>query len=185
MKSEKGKANLPTVRLKIGPVTYTEREIPDDSPEALAIKAKLEREGNEIYEAVVTDIRKSGFFNQDMLPELEKRIEGLKRGAKWQLPAKEIKQYLSALGLQQEKPGDILKYIHLQNQNKLYRKRALAEMKRDGVKKVEISIWDDDGDCPKIQKLKKVWPIDKVPDFPLPGCTAKYCRCEYLPVDSI
>ena len=180
----KGKDNLPNVSLKIGPVTYSEREIPDDSPEALAIKAKLEREGNEIYEAVVTDIRKCGFFEPALIPELEKRIEGLKTGAKWQVPVKEIKGFLSDLGLQQERPGDILKNIHLQNQNKLWRKRDLAEMKRDGIKKVKISIWDDDGDCPKIQKLKKIWPIDQVPDLPLPGCTAKYCRCEYIPADS-
>jgi hypothetical protein len=56
-------------------------------------------------------------------------------------------------------------------------------MKNLGLKTVKIEDCGDERDCSKIKRLKKVWPIDQVPDLPLPGCTAKYCRCSFIAHD--
>jgi hypothetical protein len=48
-------------------------------------------------------------------------------------------------------------------------------MKEMGLKKVK-----DERDCKAIKRFRKVWPIDEVPELPLPNCKADYCRCTYV-----
>lgn len=36
--------------------------------------------------------------------------------------------------------------------------------------------------CSKVQRIRKIHPIDSVPEIPLAGCSAKFCSCLYSPL---
>ena len=91
--------------------------------------------------------------------------------------------FLTDEGIKKEANEKLLENIYYQNYHKACRKRYLVRMKSIGIKKVEISDCGDERDCPKIKRLKKTWLIDEIPELPLPGCTAPYCRCSYIAKD--
>jgi hypothetical protein len=56
------------------------------------------------------------------------------------------------------------------------RASALERMKRSVISHVEIL---DVGGCSAIAAAPKIYPIDEVPDLPLPNCDAEFCLCVY------
>jgi hypothetical protein len=77
-------------------------------------------------------------------------------------------------------PKAFLENIHLDAFHRVSRKNDLRKFRQIGVRTVEILDVGDAGDCSKIKRFKKVHNFDEVPELPLPGCTAPYCRCMYL-----
>jgi hypothetical protein len=77
-------------------------------------------------------------------------------------------------------PKVFLENIHLDAFHRVSRKNELRRFRKVGVRKVEIIDVGDAGDCSKIKRFRKVHNLDDVPELPLPGCTAPYCRCMYI-----
>jgi hypothetical protein len=181
VKAGEGYSSL-NIHPQTGSVIYSEREIPDDSEEALKIKSQQDSEKNEIITGMIKDIKSSRFFIPEKIPEL---LNLLKEMDAWgnnrrNIP-NEIINYLSEEGLKQINSKEIISNIYYQNFHKVGRRRDLLRMKQTGIKKVKILDAGDERDCPMIKKMEeKSWPIDEVPELPLPGCTAEYCRCEYI-----
>jgi hypothetical protein len=201
---KKAKEEKPTTEKAfgwVGPVTYTEREIPDDSEEAQQIKAKQNLEKTEIRTGIIQDLKSSSFFKGEYIQEIIDRIVKTEiysheifsydicltseEKKKLGLPvrqkiSKEMAEFMTKHGLQQEDPKGVIENIYYQNYHKVARKHELERMKKMGIKKVKIEDCGDERDCKAIKRLKKIWPIDEVPDLPLPSCTAAYCRCTYI-----
>ncbi len=92
---------------------------------------------------------------------------------------------LSECGKHQEYVLIDLENIILSSQNKIYNKYQLLEFKSLGIKNIQIACCNDDRDCPAVKKYcDKSYPINKVPELPLPECNADVCRCIYLSVIS-
>jgi hypothetical protein len=169
----------------IGPVIYSEREIPDDSEEALRIRAKQDSENNEIITSMIQDIKSSPFFIPEKIPELLNLLEEKNAWINNQNVHKEIIDYLSEKVLKkidskEIDPDEIISNIYYQNFHKVGRRRDLLRMKETGIKKVRIEDCGDERDCKAIKRFRKIWPIDEVPELPLPTCKADYCRCTYI-----
>jgi hypothetical protein len=117
------------------------------------------------------------FNYNDCLSLEEKKNLGLNTRQKF---SREFIETLSEKGLSHPNPKDILKIIYLKHFHSIHRKYELLHLKSIGLKTVKISDCRDERDCKAIKRLKKTWLIDKVPELPLPGCTAEYCRCSYI-----
>lgn len=181
-----------------------------DLKESIGIKLddEQERQENKKYTAIaeqtIADLKSSGYFKQEALPVLvekirtntrpgygyidpfckencltleEKKALGLNTRQKY---ARELINALTEKGLVAEKPNDLLKNIWLANFHKISQKYELQHLKDMGLKYVQILDCDDERDCKAVKRCKKRWLIDEVPELPLPGCDAKYCRCEYV-----
>jgi hypothetical protein len=120
------------------------------------------------------------FSYDDCLSLDEKKSLGLNTRQKF---SRDFIDCLSPQGLKHKNPKDILEVLWLKSYHAVHRRFDLLRMKKIGIKKVEISPCDDERDCSKIKNFKKIWPIDEVPELPLPGCTADYCRCSYFSKD--
>jgi hypothetical protein len=162
-------------------------------------------EHQETLENTIKDIEASGFFMREKIPSLfeklratehigypykdpfdyndclspdEKKSMGLNTRQKY---SREMAEMLTDKGIKQNDPKALVHNIYMQNIFKVSRKYELIELKKMGLKTVKILDCGDERDCPMVKKIaEKAWPIDEVPDLPLPGCTAKYCRCEYI-----
>jgi hypothetical protein len=143
----------------------------------------------------------SAFFKQDKIPEILKRIRdtdeysnnifsyddclsleekkslGLETRRKY---PREMLDFMTDLGLKHDDPQGIISNIYYQADHKIQRKKELDRLKAAGFKTVKIEDCGDQRDCKAIKRLKKVWPIDEVPELPLPNCKADYCRCTYI-----
>ena len=76
---------------------------------------------------------------------------------------------------------DFFKNTYYQAFGIISRKYKLLELKRAGVKKCKISSSHDERDCPHVKRYEnKSFDIDEVPNLPLEGCTAIYCRCVFV-----
>lgn len=163
----------------------------------------------EISEKTIADIEASGYFKPDYLPIIAKKIrEKTKAGYRYTDPfdkkdwlkAKEKRELgldpkksytwelleaLSEKGLATEEPTELVKNIWQANFHKTSRQYDLRRFKKLGVKYVKICTCEDTRDCKAIQRFKKRWPIDEVPELPLPICNAKYCRCRYAMDDKL
>ncbi len=54
------------------------------------------------------------------------------------------------------------------------------------VKTIEILFPYDDRTCQAVRKFDGIAiPLDDVPELPLPGCDAEYCRCVYVCADDL
>jgi hypothetical protein len=158
----------------------------------------------EIAEGIIAEIAQSGYFKAEKLPMLsemvhritrpgygyldpfsyedcltldEKKALGLNTRQKY---SREMVECFSDAGLHHENPKEILKVLYYKIFHKISRKYELIRMKEVGIKTVKIEDCGDERDCQKIKKLKKLWPIDQVPELPLSGCTSEYCRCSYI-----
>jgi hypothetical protein len=120
------------------------------------------------------------FSGDDLLSVDEKKSLGLNARQKY---SREFIDCLTPSGLKHEEPKSIIEDTWYKHFHSVCRKYDILRFKNTGIKKVEIIDCGDERDCSKIKKLKKVWSIDEVPELPLPGCTAKYCRCSYAAKD--
>lgn len=63
------------------------------------------------------------------------------------------------------------------------RKATLRGCREAGVKQVEVVAAEDDRTCEAVWEYDaKYFDIEAVPDLPVPGCDAEYCRCVYAAV---
>ena len=173
---------------------------------------KQKREDNkykEISEKTIADIEASGYFKPEYLPVIAEKIrKKTKAGYRYVDPfdkkdwlrAKEkrdlgldpkksytgeLVKALSEKGLATEEPMDLIKNIWQANFHKISRDYKLQELRDLGVQYVKIRTCEDERDCKAIKLCKKRWPIDEVPELPLPKCNAPYCRCDYAMADTI
>ncbi|GHV28088.1 hypothetical protein AGMMS4952_10950 [Spirochaetia bacterium] len=157
----------------------------------------------EIAEATIESVKQSGFFKPEYFPKISKMIqEKALPGCHWHDPfsyedclsleekktiglntrqkySREMVETLTELGLRHENPKRILEILYYRNYHKICGKYELIRLRRVGIDTVEILDCNDERDCQAIKKFKKVWPIDQVPELPIPGCNAEYCRCCY------
>ena len=159
----------------------------------------------EIADKTIIEAKESGFFKDEFLPILSERIESVsqlgyaytdpfnktdclsleeKKSLNLNTRAKYSRELINGLtekGISEAGSNkDFMKNMFLRNFHKVSRKYDLEHLKELGIKFVIISDCDDERDCKAIKKLKKKWPIDEVPELPLPQCDAAYCRCTYL-----
>ena len=163
-----------------------------------------EQKYHEIAEQTISAIEASGYFKAEYLPTLAEKIRartipgyrysdpfdkkdyltleekkelGLNTKRKY---SRELINGLTEKGLAAENPNVLVENIWLANMHKVSRKYKLQELKDAGFKYVRILDCNDARDCKAVKLCKKRWPIDEVPELPLPNCDAPYCRCMYI-----
>ena len=168
-----------------------------------------EEKYHEIAEQTISALEASGYFKADYLPVLaakirertvpgyrysdpfdkkdcltleEKKQLSLNTRAKY---SRELINGLTEKGLATEDPNELVKNTWLANFHKISRKYKLQELKKLGIQYVKIRTCEDERDCKAVKLCKKRWPIDEVPELPLPKCNAPYCRCDYAMADTI
>ena len=169
-------------------------------------EVELERQyGEEILKLLEARMIKSGFFKTEMVPQLvatlrqgyspfgrtntkaafegetmltvqEKKALGLNIRMKY---SSKFIAYFDPAALKSIEPKSTLSCMHLDVFHRVSRKRELRKLKRADIHRVKVVCVGDDGDCEKIKRLKKVYRIGEVPELPLRGCTADFCRCMY------
>ena len=117
------------------------------------------------------------FDKEDVLSLEEKKALGLNTRRKY---SRELINGLTEKGIAAENPNDLLKNLFMQSCGKVSRKYELARLKELGLKYVQIIDCEDARDCKAVKRCKKRWLIDEVPELPLSGCDAEYCRCQYV-----
>ena len=161
----------------------------------------------EIAETTIAAAKESGYFKNEFLPVLSEKIQSItKIGYAYSDPfnkndcltleekkalglntrrkySRELINVLTPKGLSSENPNKLLENIWYANYNKVSRKYELNRLKALGLKYVEILDCCDEKDCKAIRRCRKIWLIDEVPELPLPGCDADYCRCSYIAYD--
>jgi hypothetical protein len=173
---------------------------------------EAERQDNdEVMRLLEATIRSSGLFRIKKIPELvsklrggsspfarlsthiafegdqvlsveEKRALGLNTRLKY---SKSFIEYFDPRRIHTIEPKSVLGDMHLSAFHRVARKRDLIKFGDEGfVKKVRIVPVGDARDCNKIKRFKKIHNLSEVPELPLPGCTAPYCRCMYEPIIS-
>lgn len=173
-------------------------------------KEKRENEKyDEITEQTISDMETSGYFKPDCIPAIAKKIhEKTNIGYRYYNPfdkkdcltlqekkelglntrekySRELINALTEKGLATEDPNDLFHNIWQANFHKISRKYKLQELRDIGVQYVRIRTCEDERDCKAVKLCKKRWPIDEVPELPLPKCNAPYCRCDYAMDDTI
>lgn len=169
-----------------------------------------ERQDNdEVISLLEANIRGSGLFRTEKIPELvaklrggsspftrvnttiafqgdklltveEKRALGLNTRMKY---SKAFIEYFEPTDLKTTEPKSVLEDMHLSAFHRVARKRDLVKFRELGfVKQVKIVPVGDIRDCNEIKCFQNIHDLDRAPDLPLPGCTARYCRCMYEPI---
>jgi hypothetical protein len=171
--------------------------------EQIEIERQSEEEVMKLLEASVIA---SGYFRQEKIPELisilrgdsdpfgrtntkvafdgdsfltveEKRKLGLNTRMKY---SKKFIEYFDPTSFKTIEPKDALECMHLDAFHRVSRKKELLKLKKLGfVEKVKIVPVGDLLDCKGIKQLRKIYNIEEVPELPLPGCDASFCRCYY------
>jgi|GEM_PF-2190867 len=170
-------------------------------------EVELERQYNEeIMNLLEATIATSGFFRAEKIPELmaklrgasvpfgrtntsvafdgdviltvdEKRALGLNTRMKY---SKTFIEYFDASALKTIEPKATPECMHLDAFHRVSRKKELLSLKKLGfVKQVKIVPVGDSRDCKKIKRFKKIYSMEEVPELPVPGCDAPFCRCMY------
>ena len=164
---------------------------------------------NEVINLLEAAMRTSGFFRTEKIPELvsklrsgsspfarvntiaafeggqilsveEKRALGLNTRMKY---SRELIECFVPTSLKTIEPKSVLENMHVGAFHRVERKRELLRFRELGfVKQIKIIPCGDEDDCSKIKRLRKIHDLDKVPELPLPGCTAPCCRCMYEPI---
>jgi len=123
---------------------------------------------------------KSAFDGDTLLTVPEKRELGLNTRMKY---SKNFIECFHSSAFKTIEPKSFLSDVHLDAFHRISRKYELQKLRGLGwIKQVEIMDVGDARDCGKIKRFKKKHAIDAVPELPLPGCTAPYCRCMYTAV---
>jgi hypothetical protein len=157
-----------------------------------------EPQRQETVAGTMRDIEASGFFKPDKMVELQNLIdnsilighgyidpfsyddllsleEKKELGLNTRLKiSRQMVSFMTEKGLALKNPKDAVKNMCLKNFHAVARKYELIRMKDAGIEKVKILDCGDERDCSKIKRFKKIWPIDQVPELPLPGCTSAY-----------
>lgn len=174
-----------------------------------ATKEQIELESQsveEVMKLLEASVIASGYFRKDKVPELisilrknsdpfgrtntkvvfdgdsfltveEKRKLGLNTRMKY---SKKFIEYFNPVSFKTIEPKNTLECMHLDAFHRVSRREELLKLKKLGfVKKVKVVPTGDSLDCKKINKLRKIYNIEDVPELPLPGCDAPYCRCSY------
>jgi hypothetical protein len=154
----------------------------------------------EILAGMMRDIEISGYFREEKLSYMEKIIP--KIGGYFTDPfsyndclsdeekevlhinpelkiSREMVNCMSGKGLAEKDPRHIIPIIYYMNVFAVSRKYKLMELRARGVTKVKIVSMGGDLDCKEIKDYNEVYSINEVPDLPLPGCNAAYCRCDF------
>jgi hypothetical protein len=160
----------------------------------------------ETMEGMIEDIKNCGFFRPEKYEHLEKIIpkvggynndpfsyrdclsdeekDALHIDTEYKV-SREMVECMNENGLAQKDPRNIIPVIYYMNYFAVGRKYKLLEFKARGVQKVKIVNAGGDLDCKAIENHKRVFPLDSVPELPLPECNAPYCRCEYVEVAEV
>jgi hypothetical protein len=158
----------------------------------------------ETLAGVVRDMKNSGFFKPEKFAHMEEIIPkvggynndpfsyedclsdeektALKIDTNFKV-SREMVDCLSEKGLAQNDPRNIIQVLYYMNFFAVGRKYKLVELKARGVKNIKLVNMGGESDCKSIGIHEKLFPIERVPVLPLPGCDASYCRCEYAPGD--
>ena len=137
------------------------------------------RKGSSPFARVNTKVE---FEGDEVLTIEEKRALGLNTRMKY---SKTFIEYFDPTTLRNIEPKALLEDMHLDAFHRVARKRDLRRFRDLGfVKQVKIVPVGDERDCGKIKRFKKIYNIGDVPELPLAGCTAPYCRCIYEAVIS-
>jgi hypothetical protein len=140
----------------------------------------------EKYELLEKIIPKVGGYNNDpfsysdCLDDEEK--EALHIDTEYKV-SREMVDCMNEYGLSQKDPRNIIPVIYYMNFFAVGRKYKLLEFKARGIQKVKVVSAGGDLDCRAVEHCKKAYPLNAVPDLPLPECDAPYCRCEYVAAD--
>lgn len=170
---------------------------------------KEKRDNDEVMRLLEANIRTSGLFRGDKIPELvsklrggsslfarvntkivfegdtylsveEKRALGLNTRMKY---SKAFIEYFDPTTLIATEPKSVIEDMHLNAFHRVARKRDLVNFRELGfVTHVKIVPVGDARDCNEIKRFKKIHDLSRVPDLPLPECTSPYCRCLYEPI---
>jgi len=77
-------------------------------------------------------------------------------------------------------PKSFIGTIRLDSFHRISREKALTRAKTaGGISRVRLQ---PDYECPTANALKKIYPIDEVPELPAPGCKLEFCRCWWEPI---
>jgi hypothetical protein len=155
----------------------------------------------ETLEGMMRDIEKSGYFKpeklshmakiipkvggynndpfsyDDCLSDEEKKVFNFNPEHK---VSREMVECMSGKGLAEKDPYHIIPIIYYMNFFAISRKYKLIELRARGVTTVRVTNMGGELDCEGIEKLERIYPINKAPVLPLPGCTVPYCRCDYV-----
>jgi hypothetical protein len=123
---------------------------------------------------------KAAFGREPFLTLQEKKALGLNPRMKY---SKEFIGYFETSVLGSIEPKSMLEHMHLDAFHCVSRQKELQQLRELEFKKIEILPVGDEGDCDAIKRHKKVFPINEVPELPLPDCDAPFCRCMYISVD--
>jgi hypothetical protein len=161
----------------------------------------IERQKNALMlEILESSIIKSGYFIPEKLPHLmatlrasthpfarldtksvedgalllsvdEKKARGLNTRMKY---TKDFISYFDPAALKKIEPKGTLFSMQIDAFHRASRHFEILRFKKMGfVEHVKIM---PVGGCKKVQRIKKTYPIDEVPDLPLPGCDEE-CHC--------
>jgi hypothetical protein len=122
---------------------------------------------------------KTAFGGDEVLSVEDKRSLGLNTRMKY---SRTFIDYFDPVSLKIIEPKSILTNMHVGAFHRVSRRRNLMRFRSLGVKRVRIIPVGDGRDCDKIVHLNKVYELNDVPDLPLQGCNAPYCRCMYEPI---
>jgi hypothetical protein len=155
----------------------------------------------ETLAGMMRDIEKSGYFKPEKLSHMEKIIPKVggynndpfsytdclsdeEKAALRLNPehkvSREMVECMSEKGMAEPNPRHIVPIIYFMNYFSVSRKYKLIELRARGVTTVRISNLGGELDCEAIEYIERVYPINAAPALPLPGCTAPYCRCDYV-----
>ncbi|MGO9076106.1 MAG: hypothetical protein ACLQEI_18310 [Terriglobales bacterium] len=169
------------------------------SPQEIALERQYNDEVMQLLEARITT---SGYFRKQKIPELmailkkgstpfgrvntkiafdgdtyltieEKRTLTLNTRSKY---SRRFIEYFDPASFEKIDPKDTLSLMYLDAFHRVSRKTELERFKKLGFIR-QVRIQPDN--CAQIKRLKKIHPIDDVPDLPLTGCNAQLCRCYY------
>lgn len=91
--------------------------------------------------------------------------------------SKKFVECYDPLAFKMIEPKTTLEHMYLDAFHRVSRRNEILRLKKLGfVKKVKIV---PDDECEKIKRFKKTYNIDEVPELPLTGCNAPFCRCYF------
>jgi hypothetical protein len=187
------------------PILRTDSVSIPATPEMIAAE---EEDNREILKLLEESIRTCGHFRVEMIPALlaklrdvqgpfvrmdtmsafagsqiltieEKRNLGLNTRMKY---TAEYIAHFEINSLKAIEPKSLLECMHLNAFHRVARKRDLQTFRKLGfVDKVKIRPMGDEGDCKKIEQFRKIHSLETVPELPIAGCDAPFCRCWYEP----
>ncbi|TAM15940.1 MAG: hypothetical protein EPN65_16635 [Pandoraea sp.] len=163
------------------------------SPEKLAEEANVK---SDVYAALPDALRGVGVFRLDtiesLIAELRRRETDfqpvsayhLKKDAIFPLADGTMTTLHACLIPEAGKNVNAVKLINRiagDLTNRIQQKYDLQRWAAMGVKSVKIYPGKPHA-CPRVQRIRKIHPIEEAPPIPLIDCTEKFCSCGYRPL---